>query len=63
MNRSRAAEEQIGLIVKASLADIEDAAIAAEKVFGVWSMFLRSSRIRERAEQISLAFTAEHGRP
>ncbi|WLH21087.1 MULTISPECIES: NAD-dependent succinate-semialdehyde dehydrogenase [Pseudomonas] len=68
-----ATEEQIGLIAKASLADIEDAAIAAEKGFATWKqvsaldrasiMHKAANLIRERAENIALVLTAEHGKP
>lgn len=68
-----ATEEQIGLIAKASLADIEDAAIAAEKGFATWKqvsaleratiMHKAASLIRERAENIALILTTEHGKP
>lgn len=68
-----ATEEQIGLIAKASLADIEDAAIAAEKGFSKWKqvsaldratiMHKAASLIRERAESIALVLTTEHGKP
>lgn len=68
-----ATEEQIGLIAKASLTDIEDAAIAAEKGFATWKqvsalerasiMHKAASLIRERAENIALVLTTEHGKP
>lgn len=68
-----ATEEQIGLIAKASLADIEDAAIAAEKGFATWKqvsaldratiMHKAANLIRERAENIALVLTTEHGKP
>ncbi|EJM56231.1 NAD-dependent succinate-semialdehyde dehydrogenase [Pseudomonas sp. GM48] len=68
-----ATEEQIGLIAKASLADIEDAAIAAEKGFATWKqvsaldrasiMHKAANLIRERAENIALVLTSEHGKP
>lgn len=68
-----ATEEQIGLIAKASLADIEDAAIAAEKGFSTWKqvsaldrasiMHKAANLIRERAENIALVLTSEHGKP
>nr|WP_309475749.1 NAD-dependent succinate-semialdehyde dehydrogenase [Pseudomonas sp. B21-017] len=68
-----ATEEQIGLIAKASLADMEDAAIAAEKGFSTWKqvsaldratiMHKAANLIRERAENIALTLTAEHGKP
>ncbi|WP_367399676.1 NAD-dependent succinate-semialdehyde dehydrogenase [Pseudomonas sp. S3E17] len=68
-----ATEDQIGLIAKASLADIEDAAIAAEKGFATWKqvsaldrasiMHKAANLIRERAENIALVLTAEHGKP
>ncbi|VVP12675.1 Alpha-ketoglutaric semialdehyde dehydrogenase [Pseudomonas fluorescens] len=68
-----ATEEQIGLIAKASLADIEDAAIAAEKGFAAWKqvsaleratiMHKAANLIRERAENIALILTTEHGKP
>ncbi|QVL21664.1 NAD-dependent succinate-semialdehyde dehydrogenase [Pseudomonas qingdaonensis] len=68
-----ATEDQIGLIAKASLADIEDAAIAAEKGFAAWKqvsaleratiMHKAANLIRERAENIALILTTEHGKP
>lgn len=68
-----ATEEQIGLIAKACLTDIEDAAIAAEKGFATWKqvsalerasiMHKAASLIRERAENIALVLTTEHGKP
>ncbi|WLI08922.1 NAD-dependent succinate-semialdehyde dehydrogenase [Pseudomonas sp. FP597] len=68
-----ATEEQIGLIAKASLTDIEDAAIAAEKGFAAWKqvsaleratiMHKAANLIRERAEHIARTLTIEHGKP
>ncbi|MNF56898.1 Alpha-ketoglutaric semialdehyde dehydrogenase [compost metagenome] len=55
------------------MADIEDAAIAAEKGFATWKqvsaldratiMHKAANLIRERAENIALVLTTEHGKP
>lgn len=47
-----ATEEQIGLIAKASLADIEDAAIAAEKGFATWKQVSALERATIRSEDV-----------
>lgn len=66
-------EEQVGLIAKASMQDIEDAAVAADRGFAKWKevsaleratiMHKAASLVRERAEAIAKTLTLEHGKP
>ena len=66
-------EQVIGYIGKASAADIEDVAQAADKGFAIWKatpaieraaiLHKAAALIRERAEAIAQQLTIEHGKP
>ncbi len=68
-----ATEARIGLCPRASIADLDDALMAAEAGFRIWrrtaprdraDIMLRASALmRERQEEIAQSITAEHGKP